>query len=168
MKESRAESMQSQHPHPSHSLSSPLVLVRILSTSKGHHSSSNHTPFPDIPTLYPCLFDHMIISCSHLQYLPHGCPIHPPHVLTLIHANYVKTHHSIIIPSSILTFHLRLTIIHVVLYHPSSLYHPLASHNTISSQPITIYMAQPFFQHRPILPYHPLLLINHLDLHLLN
>ena len=75
--------------------------------------------------------------------------------------------HPIIIPSSILTFHLKLTIIHVVLYHPSSLYHFLASHNTISSQPITIYMAQPFFQHRLILPYHPLLPINHLDLHLL-
>src|ERR1044072_9353675 len=104
MKESRAESMQSQHPHPSHSLSSPLVLVRILSTSKGHHSSSNHTPFPDIPTLYPCLFDHMIISCSHLQTLPHGCPIHPPHILTSdfsTHASCVKTRHPIILLPSL-------------------------------------------------------------------
>src|ERR1044072_9403004 len=72
------------------------------------------------------------------------------------------------LPFSIFIFHLKLTIIHVVLYDPSSLYYPLASNNTIPSQPITIYMAQPFFQHRPILPYHPLLPINHRDLHLLN
>ena len=117
-------------------------------------------PFPAILTLHTCLFHHMIISCSRLQYLPHGFPIHSPHVMTLIHANYVKTLHPIIIPSSILTFHLELTIIHVVLYRPSSLYLPII--------PFTIYMAQPFFQHRPILPYHPLLPINHRDLHQLN
>ena len=130
--------------------SSPLVPVWIISTNKGHHPSSNHTPFPDIPTLYPCLFYHMIISCSHLQYLPHGCPIHSPHVLTLIHANYVKTLHSIIIPSSILTFHLKLTIIHMVLTHSIHLT-PYTSRSFIQS--LSYYCFQSYHL---ILTYHHL------------
>ena len=59
------------------------------------------------PNLISLPFHHMIISCSHLQYLPHGCHIHSPHVLTLIHANYVKTRHPIILLPS--PFHPNIT-----------------------------------------------------------
>src|ERR1044072_4857041 len=116
----------------------------------------------------------MIIPCSHLQYLPHGCHIHSPHVMTLTHANGVKTRHPIIqsscyLPSSILTFHLKLTIIHMVLtsFHTSypiylKTLHPvtimflfsiLSPHLNLT----TIHMVPTrSSKHRLILPYHPL------------
>src|ERR1044072_9987251 len=46
------------------------------------------------PNLISLHFHHMIIPCSHLQYLPHGCRIDPPHILTpdfSTHASCVKT-----------------------------------------------------------------------------